>query len=132
MSSSYVDVTSDQLFKNGYVKSCVDMMFFADTWSHSRMALAAKDNKLATSTGRTYYLDVNMEGDEVVIDKKSVFRTANDGRPFIRSNKKLALQMNWFVKNDDRHYKLKMGPNLIMSLYEDKVPDVVDLTDCVN
>lgn len=76
MSRSYVDITPDQLFKAGYVKSGVDMMtFFTNTYNHWKMALS--------SNGKTYYLDIKMEGDDMVIDNKNVFRTAKDERPNI-------------------------------------------------
>ena len=38
--------------------------------------------------------------------------------------------MKLFVENDDG--RLKIGLNLIMSSYEDEIPDVLDVTDSVN
>ena len=54
----------------------------------------------------------------MIINNEDVFRTALKGRPTIKINKKLALQMKWFVEDGGQHYNMKMGPNLTMSLYE--------------
>ena len=125
-----MDITPGHLYKDGYVKSGVDMMtFFYHIYNHWKISLGAKGDKLAASNGKTYYLDIRMDGDEMVIDNHEVFRTANNGRPGIRINKTLALQMKWFERNKEQHYRLKMGPNLIMRLYEDQIPEVLDVTD---
>ena len=67
----------------------------------------------------------------MIINNEDIFRTALKGRPTIKINKKLALQMKWFVEDGGQHYNMKMGPNLTMSLYEDEVPDVLDVIDDV-
>lgn len=93
------------------------------------MSLGAKGDKLAASNGKKYYLDVKMDGDDMVIDNYNVFRTVERGRPVIPINKTLALQMKWFVENEDQHFNIKLGSNLVMSLYEDEIPDMLDVTD---
>ena len=127
-----MDITPDQLLKDGYVKSGVDMMtFFTHIYNHWKMSLGAKGRK----TRRLEWENV-LPGYQDGWRRNghrqpyhNVFQTAKNGRPSIRVNKTLALQMKWFEQNKDQHYRLKIGPDLIMRLYEDQIPDVLDVTD---
>ena len=125
-----VDIKVKQMEMLGYVTSGVTMMaFFADQYNRAKSMDAKKDDKMVSSTGKKYHFDVKMEGDELVIDNSSVHRSTQNGRPTIKFNKKLALKMKWITDTGDRHYNLKLGPNLIMSFYDPTIPDVLDVTD---
>ena len=125
-----VDIKVKQMEMVAYVTSGVTMItFFADQYNQFRNVDAKKGDKMETSTGKKYYFDVKMDGDKMVIDNSSVHRSAKNGRPTIKFNKKLALKMKWFTDTGDRHYNLKLGPNLIMSFYDPTIPDVLDVTD---
>ena len=125
-----VEINVKQMEMMGYVTSGVAMMaFFADQYNRFKSLDSAKSDKMVSSTGKKYHFDVKMEGDEMVIDNSSVHRSTKNGRPIIKFNKKLALKMKWFTDTGDRHYNLKLGPNLIMSFYDPTIPDVLDVTD---
>ena len=125
-----VDINVKQMETMGYVTSGVTMMAsFADQYNRLKSMDSAKGDKMVSSTGKKYHFDVKMEGDEMVIDNSSVHRSTKNGRPTIKFNKKLALKMKWFTDTGDRHYNLKLGPNLIMSFYDPTIPDVLDVTD---
>ena len=62
----------------------------------------------------------------MIINNGHMFRTAQKGIPTIKINKKLALQMKWFVENGDQHYRIKMGAIPIIGLYKNTVPDEVN------
>ena len=130
----YVEGTLEIKLKDmemqGYVTSGVTMMaFFADRYNQMRNVDASKGDKIETSTGKKLSFDVKMEGDEMVIDNSNVHRSVKDQRPTIKFNKKLALKMKWFTDTGDRHYNLKLGPNLIMSFYDPTIPEVLDVVD---
>ena len=125
-----VEINVKQMEMKGYVTSGVTMMeFFADQYNQFRSVDASEGDKMVSSTGKKYYLDVKMDGDEMVIDNSNVHRSTNNGRPIIKFNKKLALKMKWFTDTGDRHYNLKLGPNLIMSFHDPTIPDVLDVID---
>ena len=125
-----VEINVKQMEMKGYVTSGVAMMaFFADQYNQYRNVDASEGHKMVSSTGKKYYLDVKMDGDELVIDNSNVHRSTKNGRPIIKFNKKLALKMNWFTDTGDRHYNLKLGPNLIMSFDDPTIPDVLDVID---
>ena len=128
--SEFVEFNVKQMETLGYVTSGVTMMaFFADQYNRFKSMDAKKDDKWASSRGKKYHFEVKMEGDEMVIDNSDVHRSTKNGRPFIKFNKKLALKMKWFTDTGDHHYNLKLGPNLIMSFYDARVPVVTDVTD---
>ena len=109
------------------------MKTFADSYNQAIPLDVSKGDKLASSDGKKHYLDIQWEGEGMVINNEHVFQTAKRGRLLIKIKKKLALQMKWFVKgNMTEGNKIKMGPNLIMSLYENTGPDVLDVVDEVN
>ena len=125
-----VEINVKQMEMLGYVTSGMAMMtFFADQYNRAKSMDSSKGDKMVSSTGKKYHFDVKMEGDELVIDNSSVHRSTKNGRPTIKFNKKLALKMKWFTDTGDRHYNLKLGPNLIMSFYDPTIPDVLDVTD---
>ena len=125
-----LEIRLKEMEMQGYVTSGVTMMtFFADRYNQMRKVYAGKGDKIETSTGKKLYFDVKMEGDEMVIDNSNVHRSVKDQRPTIKFNKKLALKMKWFTDTGDRHYNLKLGPNLIMSFYDPTIPDVLDVVD---
>ena len=128
-----VEINVKQMEMLGYVTSGVAMMaLFADQYNRAKSMNARKDDKMVSSTGKKYHFDVKMEGDELVINNSSVHRSTDNGRPTIKFNTKLALKMKWFTDTGDRHYNLKLGPNLIMSFYDPTIPDVLDVTDDEN
>ena len=128
--SESVEINVRRMEMLGYVTSGAAMMaFFADQYNQFKSMDARKDDKMVSSTGKKYHFDAKMEGDELVIDNSSVHRSTKNGRPVIKFNKKLALKMKWFTDTGDRHYNIKLGPNLIMSFYDPTIPDVLDVTD---
>ena len=125
-----LEIRVKQMEMLGYVTSGVTMMaFFSDQYNRLINVDASKGDKMVSSTGKKYHFDAKMEGDELVIDNSGVHRSTKNGRPTIKFNTKLALKMKWFTDTGDRHYNLKLGPNLIMSFYDPTIPDVLDVTD---
>ena len=108
------------------------MKAVANTYNGMKHSDTSKGEKVASSTGKKYYLDIQWEGEDMVINNENVFWTAERGRPVIKIKKKLPLQMKWFVVNMGKGNKIKLGPNLIMSLYENTVPDVLDVINELN
>ena len=127
-----VEANVQQMETMGYVTSGVTMKFFVDLYNQSKSSEASQNDKMISGTGRRYHLDVKMDGDEMVIDNNDVQRNSKEGRPTIFFNKALALKMKWFTDTGDQHYNIKLGPNLIMSVYDSTIPRVSDVIDETN
>ena len=105
------------------------MKYFVDTYNRTYGVEVRKNDKLESSSGKKYQLDVKIDGNEMVIDNSTVHRSTKDGRPTIRFNKKLALKMKWFEATTYQHQtmsNIKLGPYLIMNFYDPTIPDVLD------
>ena len=131
-----IEITVEDMERNGYVTSGVTMMkYFVDTYNRTYGVEVGKNDKLESSSGKKYQLDVKMDGDDMVIDNSNVHRSTEDGRPTIRFNKKLALKMKWFEATAFQHQtmsNIKLGPNLIMNFYDPTIPNVLDVVDTNN
>ena len=125
-----VETNVQQMETMGYVTSGVTMMkFFVDLYNQSKSSGVSQNDKMISSTGRKYHLDVKMDRDEMVIDNSDVHRNSKDGIFF---NKALALKMKSFTDTGDQHYNMKLGANLIMSVYDTTIPRVSDVIDETN
>ena len=126
-----IEVAVEDMEKKGYVTSGVTMMkHFVDTYNRYIFQEAEKDDKRESSSGKKYYLDVKMDGNDMVIDNSNVHRSTGDGRPAIRFNKKLAFKMKWFEPTAIQHRtmpNIKLAPNLIATFYDPTIPQVLDV-----
>ena len=112
--------------KQAFSSTGVEMMkFFTDSYIRKRHINLKKGGKVAARNGKKYCIDFQWKGEDLLINNENVFRDSTNGRPIIKISKKLALQMEWFVL--DLFDVIELGPNLIMSLYENIVPEATDI-----
>ena len=131
--------SSPEDVKQAFSGNGVDMMkFFTNYHDRKRMEGIRRGEMLAASDGKKYYLEYQWEGEELLINNENVFKAGSIGRPIIRMSKKLALKMKWIVEKKEKLDLLipipvyVLGPNLVMSLYESTVPEVLDVVNADN
>ena len=82
------EIKVENMERDSYVTSGVTMMkYFLDTYNRMTNPDSTKNSKLKSTSAKKYYLDVKMDGNDMVIYNSKVHRSTEDGRPTIRFNK---------------------------------------------
>ena len=118
--------------------------FLKNVFHYFKKKIYVKDGKANrqygnTDTEKTYYPEMRVEGEDVILDSSKVekhdFGRGHDTTPLgwmapsFAVNKQLAFQMGWFVENynSNPQVAIRLGPNLVMEPHGYLKPFTTDI-----